>query len=135
MSLNRASLRLASVDFPADVTQTIDREVPGRVVIDPGHGGSATVGGSSPNNATSVSGVKEKEMTPDMGLLIRDALVATHEVAVFLTRDADFNVGIADRAGVAKSERADSFVSMCRGVAQGSVVQHPNGDATPCGPA
>jgi phosphoserine aminotransferase len=31
------------------------------IVIDPGHGGSKTVGGSSPNNATGPTGLLEKE--------------------------------------------------------------------------
>src|SRR5262245_53019027 len=35
----------------------------GTIVIDPGHGGNAEVGGSSHNNATSPSGVLEKTLT------------------------------------------------------------------------
>ncbi len=49
----------------------------GIVVIDPGHGGTGgTLGGSDPNHAVSPSGVLEKTMTLQMGLLVRDALLA-----------------------------------------------------------
>jgi N-acetylmuramoyl-L-alanine amidase len=37
----------------------------GTIILDPGHGGNTNVAGSSANNATSVSGVKEKKLTLD----------------------------------------------------------------------
>ena len=46
----------------------------GTIVIDPGHGGTTTVGHSSPNNAISASGVKEKKLTLDFCLILRDSL-------------------------------------------------------------
>jgi len=86
------------------------------VVIDPGHGGTAEVGGSSPNNAISFSGVKEKSMTLQLGLLTRDALIALNDsetdLTVVMTREADVNLGLGDRAGVAKSNKADRFLSI-----------------------
>jgi N-acetylmuramoyl-L-alanine amidase len=89
----------------------------GTVVIDPGHGGNVELEGSSANNATSPSGVLEKNMTLQMALLVRDALktLATaggHRIKVILTRDTDKNVGLAKRAGVAKANDADVFLSI-----------------------
>ena len=36
------------------------------VVLDPGHGGSVKVGGSSPNNAVGAGGLLEKDLTLDV---------------------------------------------------------------------
>ena len=87
----------------------------GTIVIDPGHGGNAEVGGSSHNNARSPSGVLEKNLTLRMAFLVRDALqqVATlggHNIKIILTRETDKNVGLADRARVAKNNNADLFL-------------------------
>lgn len=89
----------------------------GTVVIDPGHGGSLDVGGSSKNNAQSPSGVLEKNMTLRFAFLVRDALAEAaalggHDVKVFLTRDGDKNLGLSDRARVAKTKKADVFLSI-----------------------
>jgi N-acetylmuramoyl-L-alanine amidase len=89
----------------------------GTVIIDPGHGGNVEVGGSSANNATSPSGVLEKNMTLRMGMLVRDALsklaaADNHNIKVVLTRDADKNIGLRDRAAVAVSHEADIFLSI-----------------------
>src|SRR5262245_52125384 len=81
------------------------------VVIDPGHGGAGKVGGSSGNNATSPSGLLEKDLTLAVARHARAALDARgHDVR--LTRDADVNLSLVDRAAVAKSARADTFVSI-----------------------
>ncbi|AKT42607.1 N-acetylmuramoyl-L-alanine amidase [Chondromyces crocatus] len=92
------------------------------VVIDPGHGGTATVGGSSPNNATSSSGILEKKMTLELARLVRSSLQSAEMVAaakrkgfslkVLMTRDSDVNVGISTRANFAKNNRADLFLSI-----------------------
>jgi N-acetylmuramoyl-L-alanine amidase len=89
----------------------------GTVVIDPGHGGSVEVGDSSANNAISASGVLEKNMTLRFAFLVRDALqeLATlggHNIKVFLTREADNNIGLCDRAKVAKAKGADIFLAI-----------------------
>ena len=89
----------------------------GTVVIDPGHGGSVEVGGSSPNNAVSPSGVLEKNVTLRLAFLVRDAIAAeaqigNHQVKVILTRDGDTNLGLANRAEVAKKSSADLFLSI-----------------------
>lgn len=93
----------------------------GTVVIDPGHGGSSEIGDSSANNAISASGVLEKNITLRLAFLVRDALneLATtggHTLQIHLTRETDKNLGLCDRAKVAKAKSADIFLSIhCNG--------------------
>lgn len=84
------------------------------IVIDPGHGGTSPVGGSSPNNATALpSGILEKTMTLDMAKRIRSAIAGkTADVEVVLTRSTDVNIGIGDRARTSANNRADLFLSI-----------------------
>ncbi len=87
----------------------------GTIVIDPGHGGNVDVGGSSHNNARSPSGVLEKNLTLRMGFLVRDALaeaatIGGHTIKILLTRETDKNLGLRDRALVAKTNSADLFL-------------------------
>ena len=93
-------------------------DVRGVVVLDPGHGGTEKVGGSSPNNATSASGILEKTMTLELAKLVRKELKAISAdtpdsaIRVHLTRTGDTNLGLADRARVASAKRADVFLSI-----------------------
>ncbi|NND97689.1 MAG: N-acetylmuramoyl-L-alanine amidase [Pirellulaceae bacterium] len=82
-----------------------------KIVIDPGHGGSGTVGGSNANNATGPAGTLEKEMTLTLGLQVT-GLLANLGHQVRMTRSGDTNLGLADRAAVAKDLQADVFVSI-----------------------
>ena len=89
----------------------------GTIVIDPGHGGQREDGGSSANNATSPSGVLEKNITLRMAFLVREelALIAAaegHTLNVLLTRESDVNLGLTARARVARTNRADLFLSI-----------------------
>ncbi|MEP7307522.1 MAG: N-acetylmuramoyl-L-alanine amidase [Acidobacteriota bacterium] len=86
----------------------------GIVVIDPGHGGTQDIGGSDANHAVSPSGVLEKAMTLQMGLLVRDGLVGAvgHHIKVFMTRTTDTNLSLPARANVAKTNRANLFLSI-----------------------
>ena len=89
----------------------------GTIVLDPGHGGTAKLPGSSPNNATSVSGVAEKILTLDFGFALRDALVAQaaragEGIRVALTREGDVNLAGAARAGLAGTLGARAFLSL-----------------------
>ena len=89
----------------------------GTIVIDPGHGGEAKLGGSSANNAISVSGVKEKKLTLDFCLILQDALVKeaakkSKQIKVVLTRTSDKNVTIRDRAGFAAQNKANLFLCL-----------------------
>ncbi|KUZ71623.1 N-acetylmuramoyl-L-alanine amidase family protein [Burkholderia ubonensis] len=80
------------------------------VVIDPGHGGHATVGGSSANNAHGYNGLLEKDLALDVARALRDEL--DRQCDVRLTRDADINLSLADRARVARTVDADLFISV-----------------------
>jgi N-acetylmuramoyl-L-alanine amidase len=89
----------------------------GAIVLDPGHGGTAKVGGSSPNNAISISGVLEKNLALDFCKILKaelesQASTAGDTVDVFLTRTTDVNAGIADRAKLAKTRNAKLFLSL-----------------------
>jgi N-acetylmuramoyl-L-alanine amidase len=89
----------------------------GTIVLDPGHGGSKKIDYSSAYNATSPSGVLEKTMTLDIARLTREALqteatVGGHTITVVMTRDADVNLGLSDRATVAKTNDADLLLSL-----------------------
>lgn len=81
------------------------------IVLDPGHGGTKEVGGSSPNNATGPAGLKEKEVTLKVALSAEKALEGSG-ASVILTRTTDANLGIVDRAKVAKDSRAEAFISI-----------------------
>jgi N-acetylmuramoyl-L-alanine amidase len=81
------------------------------IVIDPGHGGTRKVGGSSPNNATGPAGTKEKTLTLAIGLAARTALTQRGHT-VFMTRTSDVNLGLAARAHVGRDHRAAAFVSI-----------------------
>ena len=89
------------------------------IVVDPGHGGAAAVGGSSPNNAAGPAGTLEKALTLQIGRRLAAALSAAGHTAV-LTRDADVNLGLAARAEIARARQATLFLSI-----------HLNGDANP----
>lgn len=85
------------------------------VVIDPGHGGSMSVGGSDANHAVGPMGTLEKSVTLAIGLALRTALQARGHI-VAMTRTGDVNLGLKDRAAVAKARNADVFVSIhCNG--------------------
>ena len=89
----------------------------GAIVLDPGHGGTAKVGGSSPNNATSASGVLEKALALDFCKILKaqlesQAAAAGDKVDVFLTRTKDVNVGITARANLAGAKNAKLFLSL-----------------------
>lgn len=81
------------------------------VVIDPGHGGTERIGGSSPNNAKGPHGTLEKDLTLDISLKTAEILRG-QGIEVIMTRDKDVNVGLADRALVAKNAKADAFLSI-----------------------
>jgi N-acetylmuramoyl-L-alanine amidase len=100
------------------IEDAISQTVSGVVVLDPGHGGVVATGGSSPNNATSASGVLEKTMTLDMARRIRrhlNRMIASRpgsDVKVYLTRSGDTNMGLSERAEIAGSKGSDVFLSI-----------------------
>lgn len=81
------------------------------IVLDPGHGGTTNIGGSSPNNATGPFGTLEKDVTLAVARAAERVLRDAGHL-VTLTRDADENVGLDARATVAKDANAAAFVSI-----------------------
>lgn len=81
------------------------------VVIDPGHGGQHNTGGSSPNNAIGPQGTLEKTLTLALGQRVH-VLVSQSGVKAVLTRSKDVNLGLAERAKVARDIEADAYVSI-----------------------
>ena len=110
---NRVKL-VVNVDHHPAIRAELELEVPGIVVVDPGHGGKQQVGGSSPNNAKGpVTGMLEKDLTLSIGLGVRNALRDDARlVQVVMTRECDVNVGIDERALLARCHGADVFVSI-----------------------
>jgi hypothetical protein len=80
------------------------------VVLDPGHGGSRAVGGSSPNNAHGPNGLLEKNLTLDIARRVRALL--SGRARVIMTRDDDTNLSLATRAHLARDNQADVFLSI-----------------------
>lgn len=75
-----------------------------KVVIDPGHGGYQP-------GAIGVNGLKEKDVTLDIGLKVRDALKAKG-IDVVMTRETDKFVSLQDRVTFTNKQLADLFVSI-----------------------
>ena len=114
----RSAFSLVGIGIVAALLTTFARAATERViVIDPGHGGAAVLDESSPNNATSPSGTKEKDLTLEMGqavfAAIRDSAAAKKAgIVPLLTRTTDVNVGMTKRASVALSHSARVLVSI-----------------------
>jgi N-acetylmuramoyl-L-alanine amidase len=89
----------------------------GTVVIDPGHGGTGSIGGSDGNHAVSRSGVKEKDLTLILAKLVKSELQSAataggHTITIVMTRTSDVNLSLAARAHVARTNHADRFLSI-----------------------
>jgi N-acetylmuramoyl-L-alanine amidase len=102
---------------PSGLTPAAALATLGTIVLDPGHGGTQTVGGSKANNATSFTGVKEKKLTLDFCMVLRDSLQAlaqqkNKQIKVVLTRTDDVNIGIAARSKFAATHKADLFLAL-----------------------
>jgi N-acetylmuramoyl-L-alanine amidase len=76
------------------------------VVIDAGHGGHDP-GAISPDGK-----LREKDLTLQVALAIRDALLASGRVRVALTRDSDQFLILQERYGIARRLGADLFISV-----------------------
>ncbi len=73
-----------------------------RIVLDPGHGGSAS--------GSAADGLAEKDLTLDIARRLRTLLANRYQVA--LTRDADIDVKLDERPRLANRAGADLFVSV-----------------------
>ena len=75
------------------------------IVIDPGHGGKDP-GAIGPDN------VFEKDLTLKIALQLRDQFRKKNGIKVFLTRESDEFVTLADRTKMANGRNADLFISI-----------------------
>ncbi|MET3897023.1 N-acetylmuramoyl-L-alanine amidase [Devosia sp. UYZn731] len=75
------------------------------VVIDPGHGGIDS-------GAETASGIKEKAIVLAFGLRLQQLLVASGRFDVALTREDDSYLKLEDRVALARTNKADLFVSI-----------------------
>jgi N-acetylmuramoyl-L-alanine amidase len=84
-----------------------------KIVLDPGHGGKDA-------GATGPQGLREKEITLDIGLRLRHLLTqAAFEVV--MTREQDVTVPLVQRTTLANTQQADLFVSIHVNWIDGSV--------------
>jgi N-acetylmuramoyl-L-alanine amidase len=93
------------------------------IVIDPGHGGTATVEGSSWNNAIAASGALEKTLNFQYAQSLKTHLESDSiqkifqgkgycEVKIILTRSSDVNLTGKERVKVATDNKADILMSI-----------------------
>ena len=92
----------AGRDLPTIATQLCLKV--SRIVVDPGHGGRDP-------GAVSPSGVREKDLTLEIGKLLAKRLKADG-FEVFLTRTRDEFVALEERTSFANRKRADLFLSL-----------------------
>ncbi len=102
---------VVAIDLPAVALPEAARAGGSVIVLDPGHGGTQKLGGSSWNNAIGPRGTLEKTLTLDVAQRARTALESRGH-RVILTREDDRNLGLGARAGVARDAGADVFVSI-----------------------
>lgn len=76
-----------------------------RVVIDAGHGGFDS-------GAVGYHGLKEKDITLDLAIMLYQRIAYHGQIKAFLTRTADYYVPLSDRTAIANQFRADLFISI-----------------------
>lgn len=113
----KAQALLYSVIAEGNISSAPGKADIGTIILDPGHGGNKGMPGSSANNAISVSGVKEKKLTLDFCLILRDELLrqaaaANEKITVVMTRTDDRNMSGAERAGHALKHMAKALVCL-----------------------
>ncbi|MGE0251359.1 MAG: N-acetylmuramoyl-L-alanine amidase [Dongiaceae bacterium] len=75
------------------------------IVLDPGHGGVDP-------GAVGLNGIFEKEVTLAAALALKEILEESGHYKVFLTRDRDRFIPLHDRVELARTKRADLFISL-----------------------
>ena len=121
-------MRAAAIDNrlprPAETSRKSDREQVASgdprpvIVIDPGHGGidaGTRAGGGEP----------EKNIVLDFSLALRDKLEKSGKYRVVMTRTDDTFVELAERVRIARSRKAQLFISIhCDALARGEGDAH-----------
>lgn len=99
------------------------------VVIDPGHGGPATV---ATNLGACYNGLQEKDMTLATAMALKSELEKYGNVTVYLTRNTDVEISLKDRITAAKLVNADVVVSVHYN-ASGNHLLYGSEIFVPCG--
>lgn len=99
------------------------------VLIDPGHGGPATV---ETNLGACYGGLQEKDLTLYTAAALKAELEKYGNVKVYLSRNSDTEIGLKERIDVAKMVGADAVVSIhfnasSRHLLYGSEIFVPSG--------
>lgn len=87
-----------------------------KVVIDPGHGGKDP-------GAIGPSGLKEKDVTLDIALKVREILKNDPSFEIILTRDRDIFIPLHERTEIANRVGADLFISIHTNASPNSYAQ------------
>jgi N-acetylmuramoyl-L-alanine amidase len=99
----RIELQPKSANTPASPPATPDANI--TIVIDPGHGGRDT-------GAVSANGLREKDLTLDLGRRLGTLLQQRLGAHVVYTRTDDEYVSLATRAAIANDAHADFLISI-----------------------
>lgn len=103
--------RAASASVPAQVQSTpaggseIALDTKPLVIIDPGHGGIDS-------GAETADGVKEKDIVLAFSLRLQELLVESGRFDVALTREDDTYLRLEERVALARTNKADLFISI-----------------------
>lgn len=114
---------------PREVKVDVKKRRPVRVVIDAGHGGKDT-------GAIGPAGTREKDVALAMSMRLYNTLKDSPDFAPVLSRNGDRYLKLRERIGVARTQKADAFVSIhansftSRNVRGGSVYALSIGGAT-----
>lgn len=84
------------------------------LVLDPGHGGSKSVANRNKyffDNSESNT-IYENDLDLRLASLIKDELVKDGRLLVYMTRESDIDVSLADRGVIAKNYNADLMMSI-----------------------
>lgn len=109
--------------FTSAALVSLSRAEPPVILIDPGHGGSVEAGSlkersnSSPNNATTPGGLKEKDLTLEFSFMLKEEILAEStrrgsRVGVLMTRTTDINIDFIERAAICNRPDTACVVSI-----------------------
>jgi N-acetylmuramoyl-L-alanine amidase len=92
------------IKLPLPLRQIFNLQVK-QILIDPGHGGE------DPGTSGKL-GTKEKDLTLDIALKLKDKLERHPGYRILMTREKDITLSLNDRIDIARSCQADLFISI-----------------------
>ena len=114
--LNKARIKI-QIEGTITSIDLIDLEVPGVIVIDPGHGTGAAGSSNAIGGVGVTTGVEENAIALDIGMRMVDDLRrrrnADHlPIKVFMTRTSAVNKNFIERTRVARENGCDIYISI-----------------------